>query len=74
MQRSRWCKGESLHRCWLNQIRLVLFGLILLLSLLSEFEARAEDESGPVSRELEHFALRLKAAEKAVENACYWKI
>ena len=61
--------GELLHRYWLNPIWLVLLGLSLSLGWLSVIEVRAEDESsGPVARELEHIALRLKAAEKAVEK------
>jgi len=68
MQRSRWPKGESRHRRWLNPIWLALFGFTLSVSLLSGFETWAEDQPGPVARELEHTALRLKAAEKAVEK------
>jgi len=61
-------KGELPHRYWLNPIWLVLLGLSFSLGWLSVIEVRAEEESGPVARELEHIALRLKAAEKAVEK------
>jgi len=61
-------KGELLHRYWLNLIWLVLLGPSLSLGWLSDIEVRAEEESGPVAREFEHIALRLKAAEKAVEK------
>lgn len=73
MWRSGWRKSESLHRCWLDPIRLVLVGLTLSIVWLLVIEVRAEEEPGPVARELEHISLRLKAAEKAVEKRPLWE-
>ncbi len=68
MWRRSWRNGEALHRCWVNPIRLVFLGLTLSLGWLSVTDTRAEEESNSVVRELDHIALRLKAAEKAVEK------
>ena len=43
-------------------------GFILVTGSFLLADARAQEAPGPVARELEHVALRLKAAEKAVEK------
>jgi hypothetical protein len=61
-----------LHGCTncrkLRHACLAFVGLILAFGWFLLTDARAEEEPGPVAREFEHIALRLKEAEKTVEK------
>lgn len=52
----------------LVRVCLVLLCFILTIEWFLLGDTRAEEEPGPVARELEHIALRLRASEKAVEK------
>ena len=68
MSRRNWQKSERPHCCRLIEIFLVLLGFTLAIGWSSITDARADEQSVPAARELEHIALRLKSAEQAVEK------